>query len=112
MKRVVALLLTLGLLLPGLEAAAAEYRRPSAAQLQELRRWLCPNGGTPARGAPGRCDGAGGRRGGGSASGFGSPAPGWDRGLPAASRAQTQCPEGTRPVLARGHEDVTRCLPG
>ncbi|MDB5369200.1 MAG: hypothetical protein JWP20_758 [Roseomonas sp.] len=94
--------------LVALPAAAAEYRRPSATQMQELRRWLCPNGGSPVRGAPGRCDGGGGRRGYGGAS----PAPGWDRGLPTASRAQSKCPEGTRPVLARGHDDVVRCLPG
>ncbi|EHL97242.1 hypothetical protein HMPREF9946_04340 [Acetobacteraceae bacterium AT-5844] len=104
-------LLALGLLLPAaVPAQAAEYRRPTAAQLQELRRWLCPNGGSPVRGAPGRCDGARGRGGGGG--GFGQPVPGWDRGLPAATRVQTACPEGTRAVTARGHDDVTRCLPG
>ncbi len=101
--------LTLLLLLSAAPTLAAEYRRPSAAQIEELRRWLCPNGGAPVRGAPGRCNA--GRRG-GAASGFGEAAPGWDRGLPAASRAQAACPEGTRPVLARGHDDVTRCLPG
>ncbi|MBO1075409.1 hypothetical protein [Roseomonas marmotae] len=104
----ICLALTLAAALP---ATAAEYRRPTAAQMQEIRRWLCPNGGMPVRGAPGRCDGAG-RGSTRSASGFGSPAPGWDHGLPAASRVQSSCPEGTRPTLARGHEDILRCLPG
>lgn len=98
------------LLLSATPTLAAEYRRPSAAQIEELRRWLCPNGGSPVRGAPGRCN-AGGRRT-AAGGGFGLPAPGWDRGLPAASRVQSACPEGTKPVLARGHDDVTRCLPG
>jgi hypothetical protein len=104
-------ILPLLLLLSAAPLEAAEYRRPSAAQIEEMRRWLCPNGGSPVRGAPGRCDG-GGRRGVASGSGFGSSAPGWDRGIPAASRVQSACPEGTRAVLARGHDDVTRCLPG
>ena len=42
------------LLLSATPTLAAEYRRPSAAQIEELRRWLCPNGGSPVRGAPGR----------------------------------------------------------
>jgi hypothetical protein len=109
MIRGMAICIALGL--ATLPAAAAEYRRPSASQMEEIRRWLCPHGGSPLRGAPGRCDSSG-RRGGRSVSGFGSPAPGWDRGLPAASHEQTACPEGTRPVLARGHDSVTRCLPG
>ncbi|RKK04987.1 hypothetical protein EBE87_06565 [Pseudoroseomonas wenyumeiae] len=110
MIRGMAICIALGL--ATLPAAAADYRRPNAAQMEEIRRWLCPHGGTPVRGAPGRCDGSGRGRGGGSVAGFGSPAPGWDRGLPAASHEQMACPEGTRPVLARGHEDIMRCLPG
>jgi hypothetical protein len=98
------------MLLSAAPTLAAEYRRPSTSQIEEMRRWLCPNGGAPVRGAPGRCN-AGGRRT-AAGSGFGLPAPGWDRGLPAASRVQSACPEGTKPVLARGHDDVTRCLPG
>jgi hypothetical protein len=109
MMRGLAICLLLGLAI--LPAEAAEYRRPNAAQLEEIRRWLCPHGGSPVRGAPGRCDSSGGRRG-GTASGFATPSPGWDRGLPAASHAQSSCPEGTRPVLARGHDNVLRCLPG
>lgn len=113
MIRGMAICIALGLAtLPAAAAAAAEYRRPNAAQMEDIRRWLCPHGGSPVRGAPGRCDGAARRGGGGSASGIGSLAPGWDRGLPAASHVQTACPEGTRPVLARGHETITRCLPG
>jgi hypothetical protein len=109
MIRTVAIWFALGLaLLP--PAAAAEYRRPTAAQMEDIRRWLCPHGGSPVRGAPGRCDSSG--RLGGAVAGIGSLAPGWDRGLPAASRVQAACPEGTRPVPARGHDDVMRCLPG
>jgi len=74
-------------------------RRPSAAQLEAIRRWLCPHGGAPVRGVPGRCDRAMDR----------TP---WDSGLPAPQRdASAACPEGTRPVLARGHRDIIRCLP-
>ena len=104
-------ILPLLLLLAAAPSQAAEYRRPTAAQIEEMRRWLCPNGGSPVRGVPGRCN-AGGRRSAAAGNGFGSAAPGWDRGLPAASRVQSTCPEGTRAVLARGHDDVTRCLPG
>ncbi|MBC9176880.1 hypothetical protein [Pseudoroseomonas ludipueritiae] len=110
MIRGMAICIALGL--ATLPAAAAEYRRPNSAQLEDIRRWLCPHGGSPVKGVPGRCDGAGRRRGGASVSGIGSPAPGWDRGLPAASHEQMACPEGTRPVLARGHGSITRCLPG
>ncbi|ONG57292.1 hypothetical protein BKE38_04390 [Pseudoroseomonas deserti] len=98
-----AVLLT-GNLLPAASAAWAEpIRRPNASQLEAIRRWLCPNGGTPVRGRPGRCDGAGG-------GSFGTP--GWDRDLPPPTRqARVECPAGTRPVQARARQDVIRCLP-
>jgi len=35
----------------------------------------------------------------------------WQGGLPAASNAQSDCPAGTMATLARGHTDVTRCMP-
>lgn len=36
---------------------------------------------------------------------------GWQSGLPVASYAQRECPEGTFATLARGHDDVVRCMP-
>jgi hypothetical protein len=36
---------------------------------------------------------------------------GWQAGLPRADYAQSSCPEGTFATLARGHEDVVRCMP-
>jgi hypothetical protein len=106
-----SLALLLLVLMPAAGPAVAEpLRRPSATQMEALRRWLCPNGGSPVRGRPGRCDGAGGR-GLGLAQG-GSEVPGWDRGLPPPQRdARVACPPGTKAVLARAHTDVTRCLP-
>lgn len=95
----------LALLLLGLapQAGAEPPRRPSAAQIEAIRRWLCPHGGAPVKGVPGRCDRAMDR-----APGGGS----WDAGLaPAQRNASAACPEGTRPVLARGHRDIIRCLP-
>ncbi|MBE9607059.1 hypothetical protein IAI18_19515 [Acetobacteraceae bacterium H6797] len=77
-------------------AQAAEYRRPTPQQLEAIRRWLCPHGGSPVKGMPGRCD------------------PGvtsWDRGLPPTNRNQQPCPEGTEPVRARFNPGVVRCLP-
>ncbi len=76
--------------------AEAQRRQPSAAALEAARAFLCPNGGTPQRG--GRCR-------------PGQDARGWDRGLPAPSRAQQPCPPGTRPQTARAQTDVTRCVP-
>jgi hypothetical protein len=35
----------------------------------------------------------------------------WQSGLPRADYAQRDCPEGTLATLARGHEDVVRCMP-
>lgn len=98
-----ALLLCLPMMVAQPLAAQDLARRPSAAQLQELRRWLCPNGGMPVRGRPGRCDKGPLRYSEGR----------WDQGLAPPDRAaRAECPEGTKPVLARGHDDVFRCLPG
>ena len=37
---------------------------------------------------------------------------GWTQGLPAAAGVQAnECPDGTLATLARGHEDVVRCMP-
>lgn len=36
---------------------------------------------------------------------------GWQRGLPTMSYAQRECPSGTFATLARGHDDVVRCMP-
>ncbi len=36
---------------------------------------------------------------------------GWQAGLPRADNAQRECPAGTLATLARGHDDVVRCLP-
>ncbi|MCQ4162900.1 hypothetical protein NON00_23645, partial [Roseomonas sp. GC11] len=35
----------------------------------------------------------------------------WQAGLPEASGEQRECPAGTMSTLARGHDDVVRCLP-
>lgn len=36
---------------------------------------------------------------------------GWQSGLPTANYAQRECPDGTFATLARGHDDVVRCMP-
>ncbi len=36
---------------------------------------------------------------------------GWQVGLLPADNAQRECPEGTFATLARGHDDVVRCMP-
>ena len=37
---------------------------------------------------------------------------GWAQGLPPAAWVQAnECPDGTMATLARGHEDVVRCMP-
>jgi len=76
-----------------------------------IRRWLCPNGGTPMRGRPGRCDGRGLARGGGAGRGDPEVA-GWYADLPPASRRQVACPAGTVPTEARANPGTVRCLPG
>ena len=35
----------------------------------------------------------------------------WQSGLPMAEGEQRECPVGTMSTLARGHDDVVRCLP-
>jgi len=35
----------------------------------------------------------------------------WQSGLPVASGEQRECPVGTMSTLARGHDNVVRCLP-
>ena len=42
-----------------------------------------------------------------------APAPfAWTQGLPAPAGVQaSECPDGTLATLARGHEDVVRCMP-
>jgi hypothetical protein len=36
---------------------------------------------------------------------------GWQAGLPVADQGQRECPDGTFATLARGHENVVRCMP-
>ncbi|MGK7870701.1 hypothetical protein [Falsiroseomonas sp. E2-1-a20] len=36
---------------------------------------------------------------------------GWQAGLPAMTMEQRDCPVGTFATLARGHDDVIRCMP-
>jgi hypothetical protein len=36
---------------------------------------------------------------------------GWHAGLTPTSHTQSECPEGTFAALARGHQDVVRCMP-
>ncbi|NKE44517.1 hypothetical protein HB662_06995 [Roseomonas frigidaquae] len=36
---------------------------------------------------------------------------GWQAGLPAVTMAQRDCPVGTFATLARGHDDIVRCMP-
>ncbi|MGG5809814.1 hypothetical protein [Falsiroseomonas sp. CW058] len=36
---------------------------------------------------------------------------GWQAGLPPVDYAQQSCPAGTFATLARGHDDVVRCMP-
>jgi hypothetical protein len=35
----------------------------------------------------------------------------WQAGLPRADNSQRECPAGTFATLARGHDDVVRCMP-
>jgi hypothetical protein len=95
-------LLIVPLLLAQPAAWAEPYRKPDSSEIAAIRRWLCPHGGRPVRGKPGRCDGA--RSAGG---------PAWDAGLrPPQRDTVATCPAGTRPVPARGHSNIIRCLPG
>jgi hypothetical protein len=83
--------------LPGLNDRAA------------IQRWLCPNGGRPMRGRPGRCDGRGVARGGGGAD---TEVAGWHNDLPPPTHRQLACPEGTVPTEARANPGTVRCMPG
>lgn len=40
-----------------------------------------------------------------------NPVAGWQAGLPTVSYRQRECPAGTFATLARGHDDVVRCMP-
>jgi hypothetical protein len=40
-----------------------------------------------------------------------NPVAGWHRGLSSASMTQRDCPAGTFATLARGHDDIVRCMP-
>lgn len=80
----------------GRGVAALDSRYASAQQ-------LCPRGGKPARG--GRCRGAGAGEAGGGRGLH------WQAGLPPADLSQRACPDGTLATLARGHDDVVRCVP-
>lgn len=72
-----------------------------------IARWLCPNGGTPLRGRPGRCDGRGGARGGGADPDVA----GWHAGLPPPTHRQVACPAGTVAAAARANPGTVRCMP-
>lgn len=86
--------------------------RPSASALEAARRYLCPNGGTPQRAVVGRRGGRCAPGGGGTGSwGADSDVTGWDRDLPAASRAQAPCPPGTV-AAASAQAGAVRCVPG
>jgi len=41
----------------------------------------------------------------------GSGIAGWQAGLPAMTMTQRDCPVGTFATLARGHDDIVRCMP-
>ncbi|WP_139281354.1 hypothetical protein [Muricoccus roseus] len=74
-----------------------------------INRWLCPNGGRPVRGRPGRCDGAGMARGGGG--GAAPDVAGWHADLPPPTHRQIACPIGTVATQARANPGTVRCLP-
>ncbi|HEY8613564.1 MAG TPA: hypothetical protein VIL69_20065 [Roseomonas sp.] len=86
---------------------------PGLGNRDAIRRWLCPNGGTPMRGRPGRCDGRGMRRSVIARSGGSDPdVAGWHSDLPPASHRQQACPEGTVASEARANPGTVRCMPG
>lgn len=86
-------------------AAAARQPTPAAAGRPAVQRGdvRTQQGGVLVRGAAAATvsRGAPARRGIG----------GWHSGLPTASHQQRECPEGTFATLARGHDDVVRCMP-
>jgi hypothetical protein len=77
-----------------------------------IARWLCPNGGRPTRGRPGRCDGRGSARGGGgTGTGTESEVAGWHADLPPPTHRQLACPAGTVAAEARFNPGTVRCMP-
>ncbi len=92
--------------LPGPVAAAPV----TAASREENRRWLCPNGGSPVRGRPGRCDARGVARGPAGGGGV-SEVAGWFADLPPATGRQVACPPGTVAAEARANPGTVRCVP-
>lgn len=76
-----------------------------------IARWLCPNGGRPMRGRPGRCDGRGVARGGGGGTGTESEVAGWHADLPPPTHRQLACPAGTVAAEARFNPGTVRCVP-
>ncbi|WP_426957883.1 hypothetical protein [Muricoccus radiodurans] len=101
---------------PPLAAAPTPPPAPALNQREAIRRWLCPNGGTPMRGRPGRCDGRGRvpmpRGGGGGGTDPDSEVAGWHNDLPPPSRRQIPCPPGTVASEARANPGTVRCVPG
>ncbi|MBX6375346.1 MAG: hypothetical protein IRZ13_14070 [Acetobacteraceae bacterium] len=81
----------------GRGVASVDARYASAQQ-------LCARGGRPVRG--GRCRGAGAAEAGARRGTLH-----WQAGLPPADFSQRACPDGTLATLARGHDDVVRCVP-
>ena len=86
-----------GVLVRGASAATVSREAPAARPTQATARNAVanctPNAGRTAC-APAR-----------------SSVAGWQSGLPRADYAQRDCPDGTLATLARGHEDVVRCMP-
>ena len=72
--------------------------------MEAARRFLCPQGGAPARGMGGRCRPA-------TAVAGSASATGWDAGLPAPAYRQLRCPDGTIAIAARARPEATRCVP-
>lgn len=75
------------------------------------RLWLCPNGGAPVRGRPGRCDARAARSPGGASAAGVSEVAGWFADLPPATRRQVACPAGTVAGEARANPGTVRCVP-
>lgn len=84
--------------------AAASRGVASADSRYASAHRLCARGGKPVRG--GRCRSAGAAEYGGASRGLR-----WQAGLPPAGYTQRECPDGTLATLARGHDDVVRCVP-
>jgi hypothetical protein len=85
-----------GLLVRGASAATISRESPMA-RTQTSRRNAVAN-----------CTGRNGRN---ACAPARSSVAGWQSGLPTANYAQRECPVGTFATLARGHDDVVRCMP-